>query len=484
MTRRERIAVAAVAVAGLALRLWILRTPQGALNADESYTGLQAMEILRGDVPVVFEGQAYTAVLESYVFAPFVWLFGAPIVALKLLPSVLWAVAAVLVHRALRPMVGNAWAGAGAAFLWLAPGASMVMSLRAYEGYASGMLVAVLAAMAARRSLPREHAKASESALVGALVGLLVYIHPMFVAVAIPIALVPAWTRRQSVRSWWAPAIAGAVVVNLPFVAWNLRNDWDSLNQPTTGVDSPVTRLGRFFTELMPRALGLRDFDDDWTLGWGIGPIIGIVIVVLTIVGATNLWRRGRAERVWVLPVVIAWPIMSLFGNLEYVADGRYGMIVLPFVIVDVVVGASVILRRVSRTTFGSATVMVALWVAILVVPWAAGNLGDRTGDPNADVRGIVTRLDDAGITRLAGNFWWVLPVEYASDQRIRTEVVGNPYVVRLPDSHRIVQSAEDDRVAFVFDATDEDLDRLRLPVERYERQVVGRAVLYVPLTA
>jgi len=107
VTRRERIAVAAVAVAGLALRLWILRTPQGALNADESYTGLQAMEILRGDVPVVFEGQAYTAVLESYVFAPFVWLFGAPIVALKLLPSVLWAVAAVLVHRACRFLVAR-----------------------------------------------------------------------------------------------------------------------------------------------------------------------------------------------------------------------------------------------------------------------------------------------------------------------------------------------------------------------------------------
>ena len=484
MTRRERLVVLAVVLAGIALRVWILRSPQGALNADESYTGLQAMEILRGDVPVVFEGQAYTAVPESFLFAPFVWLFGAHIVALKLLPSLLWAITAVLVYRVLRPMVANSWAMAGASFVWLAPGASMVMSMRAYEGYASGMLVMVAAALTARWSLRRERPDARESAIVGALVGLLVYIHPMFVAVAIPIALVPAWTRRRSARHWWLPALAGAVLVNVPFIAWNMRNDWASLDQPTTGVDSPATRLARFFTELMPRALGLRDFDGHWTFGPVVGPVIGVVLVTVVVVGAITLWRRGRADRVFVVPLVVAWPIMSLFGNLEYVADGRYGMIVLPFVIVNLVVGASVLVRRVSRNAFAPMVAAIALWVAVLVVPWAATNLGGTVDDPNADVRGLVTRLEDANITRVAGNFWWVLPVEFASDQRIRTEVVGNPYVVRLPESHRIVAAADDNEVAFVFDAADEDLDRLRLPVESYDRQVVGRAVLYVPRTA
>ncbi len=484
MTRRERIIFAVVLVAGIALRMWILRTPQGALNADESYTGLQAMEILRGDLPVVFEGQAYTAVPESYLFAPFVWLFGAHIVALKLLPSVLWAVTAVLVQRVLRPIVGNTWAWVGASLVWLAPGASMVMSMRAYEGYASGMLVMVAAALAARWSLRRERPEARESALVGALLGLLVYIHPMFVAVAIPIALVPSWARRRDPRRWWVPALAGAVFVNLPFLFWNARNDWDSLDQPTTGVESPITRLGRFFTDLMPRALGLRDFDGQWTLGRVIGPVVGVGLVALIVVGAMTLWRRGRTERVIVLPVVVAWPIMSLFGNLEYVADGRYGMIVLPFVIVNLVVGATVLMRRVSRSSVVPLVVVVALWAGCLVLPWAAGNLGGRAADPNADVRGIVTRLDDAGITRLAGSFWWVLPVEFASDQRIRTEVVGNPYVIRLPESHRVVEAADPNDVAFVFDAADEDLDRLRLPIESYDRQVIGRAVLYVPRTS
>lgn len=482
MTRRQRLAVAGVVLAGIALRVWVLRTPQGALNADESFTGLQAMEIVRGDLPVVFEGQAYTAVPESYLFAPFVWIFGAHVVALKILASALWAVVALLVHRQLRSVVGFNWALAAATFLWLAPGASLVMSLRAYEGYASGMLVVFLAAMATRRLMLRERATTRSSALVGALLGLAVYVHPMFVAVAVPIALAPSWVHRRDLRRWWLPSFAAAVLVNLPFIAWNITNDWDSLDQPTTGVDSPVTRLGRFFTDLMPRALGLRDLDGDWTLGRTIGPLLAIVLLGLVTVGAIDLWRRGRAERVFVLPLVLAWPIMSLFGNLEYVADGRYGMIVLPFVVIALVVGVERISRRVVRSSTAVPLVATLVWSAILVVPWARANLGDVVDDPNADVKRVVDRLDEDGVKYVAGNFWWVLPIEYASDRRIRTEVVGNPYVVRLPDSHRIVQDASDTQVAFVFDATDEDLDRLRLPVERYERREIGRAVLYVPL--
>ncbi|MFM8531031.1 MAG: hypothetical protein ACKOD2_15425 [Ilumatobacteraceae bacterium] len=482
MTRRRWLLILGLVLAGVALRVWIFRTPQGALNADESFTGLQAMEIVRGDLPVVFEGQAYTAVPESYLFAPIVWIFGAPVVALKLLSSLLWAVVAVLVHRQSRSIVGSNWAIVAAAFMWLAPGASMVMSVRAYEGYASGMLVVFLAVVASRRLLRGDHPTVRSSALVGALLGLAVYVHPMFVAVAAPVAAVPAWTYRRQVRTWWVPASLGAIATNVPFLAWNALNDWDSLDQASAGVDSLITRLGRFFTDLMPRALGLRDFDGDWTLGRTLGPLLAILVLGLVIVGGIDLWRRGRAERVFVFPLVLAWPIMSLFGNLEYVADGRYGVIVLPFVVIAIVVGLARISRRLVRSSLLLPLVATLVWSALLVVPWARANLGDRVSDPNADVTRVVERLDEVGVKYLAGNFWWVLPVEYASDQRVRTEVVGNPYVVRLPDSHRIVQAASDSEVAFVFDASDEDLERLRLPVDRYERQEFGRAVLYVPL--
>ena len=481
MSRRRWFAIAVVALLGLALRLWILRTPQGALNADESFTGLQAMEIVHGDVPVIFQGQAYTAVPESYFFAPFVALFGAHVMALKLFASLWWAVAAVLVYRLLRPVVGSWSALLGAAFVWIAPGTTMVMSLRAYEGYGSGVVATLLAVLAAQAALRGDGPTIRRSFIAGFSAGLAFYIHPMFVAVALPTTLIVSFVHRRAVKRWWMPAGIGALLANVPFLLWNLTNDWDSLDQPTSGSDSPLVRLGRFFTELAPRTLGLRDFDGHWTLV-AAGPIVAIVILALVAVGAVSLWRRGRAERVLVAPLVLAWPLMSLFGNLEYVADGRYGIIVFPFVVIAVVVGGSMVARKID----GPRPVVIAAiaWIGLLVVPWAASNLGDTVDDPNADVGAVVDALTERGISRVAGNFWWVLPVEYQSDRRIRGEVVGNPYVVRLPESHEIVEAADDSEVAFVFDSSDDDVSRLRMPIDRYERREVGRAVLYVPLTA
>ena len=48
--------VVVVGIFGLLMRLHLLRTPAGMLNADEAYTGLQSLAILRGDLPVVIRG--------------------------------------------------------------------------------------------------------------------------------------------------------------------------------------------------------------------------------------------------------------------------------------------------------------------------------------------------------------------------------------------------------------------------------------------
>ena len=76
--------VVAVALAGVVARWLILRSSLGALNADEAYTGVQAFEILDGHLPIVIGGTVYTAVVESYVYAPIAALFGAHILHLKL----------------------------------------------------------------------------------------------------------------------------------------------------------------------------------------------------------------------------------------------------------------------------------------------------------------------------------------------------------------------------------------------------------------
>ena len=69
-TRTWTVAAAVVAV-GLLLRWWVLRSTFGVLNADESYSGLQSMGVIRdGRFPIVMDGQSYTAAIEAYVFSP------------------------------------------------------------------------------------------------------------------------------------------------------------------------------------------------------------------------------------------------------------------------------------------------------------------------------------------------------------------------------------------------------------------------------
>jgi hypothetical protein len=75
MIKPRLLAIGAIIVGlfGLAIRVHLLRSPAGALNADEAYTGLQAMSILNGELPVIMGGAGYTAIFDSYFFVPFVW---------------------------------------------------------------------------------------------------------------------------------------------------------------------------------------------------------------------------------------------------------------------------------------------------------------------------------------------------------------------------------------------------------------------------
>lgn len=464
-----------VFLAGLFVRWWIVDSRQGSLNADEAFTGLQAMRILDGDLPVVLEGQAYTAVLDSYAFAPVVAVVGASVVALKFLTTVWWGLAALFTTIAARRFMPHSGAVAAGCLVWLAPGALAVLSTRAYEGYGLGLLATVVTTWLLARVVDDGHRSWRLTVASGVGLGLMFYLHPMNVALAVPLLIVPVQRFWRDVRGWWLPIVGGAVVVNLPLIAWNAGNDWETLRQPVQGDDTWLERLGRFFSGLVPRAFGLRDFDGGWTLGRAGSTAVILLLGAVAAAGAVVMVRRRSSNWTAVWPLVLCWPIMAMFSNMGYVLDGRYAIVAFPFV--ALAVGAAI-------GTWGSAVsraAAIGLWVAVLIVPWSASNVGSRVADPDRNVRRVVERLDEAGFDRLAGNFWWVLPVEYVSDRRIRTAVAGNPYVVRLPDSQALVQASDPSDVAFVFASGDEQVERLLLPRGQYERHEIGRAVLYLP---
>ncbi|HAN35170.1 MAG TPA: hypothetical protein DCQ52_06880, partial [Acidimicrobiaceae bacterium] len=96
----------------------------------------------------------------------------------------------------------------------------------------------------------------------------------------------------------------------------------------------------------------------------------------------------------------------------------------------------------------------------------------------------VINRLDEVGIDRVAGAYWLVLPIEYRSDQAIRTAVAGNPYVIRFPLSQRLVEQTPPEQVAFLFAPGTPDPVWFYLPVDEYRQEDLGGVILYLPPAA
>lgn len=472
---------------GLVARWWVLGSRLGFLNADEAYAGLQAMAVLDGRFPVVIDGNAYTAVIEAYVFAPLVTWMGGSALGLKLAFVGVWAAASLATAGAARRLAGGVAGAVAGTVAWLAPGALMVVSTRAYMGYALGMGVVAATVWAVAVVVDRAAPDPITSAVAGGLAGLGAYVHPMYVTVLVPTVAVAAVVHRRHVRRWWLPATGAAVAVNVPFLAWNAVNGWPSLTEQEHPPGTYTGRLRGFVEGLLPRMVGARGSSGEWIYGRPLGLIVYLAVIAGVVAGCVVLVRSVQGPSRWVVPVSLVGclPAMALLPNLEYVADGRYGVILFPYLAVALGAAASAAVRRVRGWARAGLVVgALAAWVAVTLVPFLGHEAGTRRVDANAGVREIVERLDEVGVDRLAGSYWWVLPVEYASNRTIRTAVAGHPFVVRFPGSQRLVEQSPPDRVAFVFEPGFELTAVLRLPVEAYRREQVGGAILYLPPSA
>ena len=473
---------------GLALRLLVLRSRLGDLNADEAYTGLQSLGVIRdGRFPVVIDGANYSAVLEAYFFAPVVTLLGGSVAGLKLLFICIWAAAAAVTAGAARRLLDGRAALVAGAIVWLAPGALMVLSTRAYVCYALGMTVVAgvvwTTAIVADQATPR----VLSSALVGGLAGLAFYIHPIYITVLVPTVAVAAVVHWREWRTWWLPAVAAAVVANIPFIAWNALNGWPSLKSQYFPPGTAAGRFEGFITGLLPRAFGLRSFNGEWIFGRTIGLVLYAVLVAGVVAGCVFMVRGSRRPSRWIVPVVLTTclPAMALFPHLVYVADGRYGIV--PFAFVAIALGGAAshlvgLLPRPQATLMLGA--VITLWAVVTVVPFLRNEKGFERFDANAWQERVIDRLDRAGIDRVAGNYWLALPIEYRSDRSIRVAVAGDPYVVRFPGSQRIVEQTPAEQVAFLFPPGDQPPQLFRLPLDRYRREDLGGVILYLPPAA
>jgi GT2 family glycosyltransferase len=479
------VAAFLLAPAGVLARWLILRSPAGALTADEAYTGVESFEIVGGRIPVVLGGTSYTLPFEGYLYAPFAALLGANVVVLKLLSTVSWALASAAIFFVGRQLSNRRTGLVAAAMCWITPGGLLSISVTAYSGYASGLLVTVVAFFVAAVIVDSTDPRRWVLTMFGAFAGFGFWLHPMFLASLVPMVLVVLWTHRRR-RDAWLAVVGGGIVGCAPLLAWNAVNSWPSLDAPVEVEGTYTDRLRTFAVDLVPRAFGLRDGSLDWQPNGFVGPILYLAILLLTLYGVVVLIRRPRPPSRFLLPAVLlgVFPIMALFQNLIFAADGRYGIISFPFLVIAMAVGIDELAGRDFPARFAVVAAAVAtVWIGGLIVPTVRPLVVATDGDPNAHLEALVERLDDAGIDRIYGSYWAVLPVDFVGDRHI----VGGVFPfwpIRFPERQRTVEATPIADIAILFLTTDEEPIRLPMRIENYERTVYGDIVLYLPIAA
>lgn len=516
--RAAMVAVGVVAVVGVMARILVLRSPIGNLNADEAYVGVEAFEVLAGRFPVVLGGTNYTAVLEAYLYAPVVVVFGASIWTLKMIPILMWLVASLVTARIAWERLGGdrsdtsdiagttgarpnqqmaCWAGVSAlVMMWIAPGSLMEISTRTYASYVSGMLVLALIFLLSARLIDRVDPHPLPAGVVGFLAGLGFWMHPMFLSVLVPIVAVVLIVHRHraSRRVVWPAVVIGGLVGSGPYLVWNLVNGFESRSLPAQFEGSYTDRLEVFSRELFPRAFGLRGAEMQWHLPLGISLVLAAVLLASTIGGAIIVWRRGAGPSRILLAVVLVCvlPLMALFPPLIFSADGRYGIIALPFIIVAIAATVAELLgwlarrwhehRRRAGLVVGAAVVLAAFWAAAYVVPEGRVWLSVRDAQPNSGLFETLELLDEAGFNHYYGSWWAMTPVEFIADRRAIGGTFGG--FEKRPFEHRseVVLAQAPTGVAFLLEGRHDRDELLFMPADRYRRYQIGPTTVLVPI--
>src|SRR5436190_7789186 len=253
----SRVVVLAV-VYGIAVRVVLLVLPTGASDSDEAVVGLIARHALyQHEFHSFFWGQAYGGTLEPLLASPLFWLFGASVAALKAVPLLLSAVAALLVWRLGRRTVGEPAATVAAAAFWIGPANYLWLSTQE-RGFYWCALVAGLALMVLACRLAEDPTNVRDWLAFGFFGGIGTWSSPQILYAVVPTVV---WLLVHVRRDWWRGvfAIPTGLLAGMPWLAFNLGNHWQSFDRPPFVYDHGYFgNLKVLVTRGIPVALGVH----------------------------------------------------------------------------------------------------------------------------------------------------------------------------------------------------------------------------------
>ena len=472
-----KAAVAAVALAGLGLRLWMLSGRIGVLDSDGAVPGLMALHMPE-EFPVFYWGQAYGGSIESLVAAALFVVLPDSGFVLRLVPVAFCAGSSLVCWRIGHRLIGARAGMVAGALFWLAPIGLLWWSTKVGV-YWSALFLTLLALLLLVRAVDAERWSVFEAPAFGMVVGLAWWANPQSAYLLAPAGLVYG---RSLLRHWrrFPLVMVGAAVGVAPWLVHNLRHDWASLDAPAQANTVPneyLDHLHGFVTTALPMALGLRQpFTKEWVV-----PVLAPVLYVAAVAGfaylAFKIVRR-RDRRVVLLVAALTYPFFYALSPFSwFVGLPRYTLFLFPLVALLV---ASVVAARTHLVllAFGVAAVSVGLGTMGLL------ETGASPGAPDAPVPvgmdGVEDLLVDNGVRHAFANYWVAYRVTFELHERVLVTAIGSS---RYEPIDRAVRT--DPRPAYLFvDGSSwlagfrRELARLGVPAETHRS---GPWVLVLP---
>jgi 4-amino-4-deoxy-L-arabinose transferase-like glycosyltransferase len=465
-----RILIAAGGLAGIALRIWVLTSPLGALDADEAVRGLMARHALHGELSVFYWGQAYGGTQEALLTAAAFALFGSGTIVLKAVPICLYAIAAVLVWLVGRRTVGERSARAAALLVWIWPPFLVWWSTKAYD-YSFALVCSLVVLLLALRLAERP--SRLDVLGLGLASGLGIWSNPQILLTAIPTLAWLAFVLRRRIASLW-PAAPVTLVALAPALAWNANNGWLSLRtQPALDRNAGFAeRLLDVFATIVPTWLGLRVPS---SLAWVPGRAAGVVLLVLVLLAFVVLLVRRPRRSAPLLAIAAAFPLLvALSPYSSYVAQPRY---------MTTIAAVPALLLAIPLTSARRAAI--ALVLALTLTVGGLTQIERDVPPPRAveggiptDISPLLSLLEHEGVSRVFVTYWLAYRITFESAERI---VATSTTFVRYQPHDRLVRRSRHPAWVFLPRARDERRVGARLLARGYRRVVLDRFVVYLP---
>jgi 4-amino-4-deoxy-L-arabinose transferase-like glycosyltransferase len=408
--RNWTVLLAVGVVAGVALRVGLYRSHVMGLDSDEGVWGLMARHVLHGEISAFYWGQGHGGTQEVLLTSVLFAVFGSSTIAMRIVPVLLSAIAALLVWRVGRRTVGEPAARIAAVVFWIFPAYVVWKTEHAHGFYGSGLVYASAILLLALRVEDRGSRR--DVALFGLVLGLALWQTLQIVPIAVAALGWVTWRRWRVWRDAWL-AVPGFAVGALPWLLSNLQHGWwsfaaDSGNTPF------LSRLHYALAGTLPMALGLRvPFTTQWVLG-RVGEVAYVAICALFVVAAV---RARTTPRSLLFVVAASFPLISTLSPQTYLtAESRYVVVLAP--VIALLLAAP--LRNLRR---GLAGLAIALALTVFALgrfdTWQAHAQSKASADLPSDFRPLIRTLDRLQLDRVFAGYWVAYRLDFETNERV-----------------------------------------------------------------